>query len=76
MVIEAQRAVMQYYYMHEPDSNRKWHGNWHTLLTRAKALPSISEIDGKYKPTRKKGAPKVIFRHDLRSFVKELLGKL
>jgi SAM-dependent methyltransferase len=39
LAIEDQRTVMRWYYG-EPDPERKWRTNWHTLLTKAKALPS------------------------------------
>jgi SAM-dependent methyltransferase len=37
MVREDPRIVMEFYYMGEPDQGRKWHGDWCTFLTMARA---------------------------------------
>jgi SAM-dependent methyltransferase len=79
LAIEDQRTVMHWYYINEPDLERKWRGsNWHTLLTKAKALPS----PGSSRQFTSQGAfpsvsftpPQICQQVGLRSVIRSILG--
>jgi SAM-dependent methyltransferase len=78
LAIEDQRTVMHWHYPEEPDPERQWRTNWHTLLTKAEALPSPGSprqfaSEGAF-PTVTFAPPKSSARPSLRSVVRSLLG--
>jgi SAM-dependent methyltransferase len=78
LAIEDQRTVMHYNYPEEPDPERKWRNNWHTLLTKAKVLPCPASprqfTSQDTFPTVSFAPPIICKQVDLRSVIRSILG--